>query len=46
MHFALHDLSNGLSPSAKAIEMNVPEPMEAKDGEANFYYPWLSFINR
>ena len=45
MHFALHNLSNAQVPGIDAVYLNVPEPLEARHGEAQILYPWRSFIN-
>jgi hypothetical protein len=46
MHFALQDLSNAQSPAYNAVDLNVPEPLEARDPKAFMSYPWRVFINK
>lgn len=45
MHFALTDISDAIQPSYLAIQLPVPEPMEARDKMAQERFPWFSFIN-
>ena len=46
MHFALHNLSNAQVPGLNSISLNVPEPLEARQAEAQILYPWRCFINQ
>lgn len=45
MHFALTDISDAFQPSYLAIQLPVPEPMEARDKMAQERFPWRSMIN-
>ncbi|THD24003.1 Transmembrane protein [Fasciola hepatica] len=44
-HFPLAELSNVQRPCLTAIDLNVPEPMEARDDMAQNLFPWRSLVN-
>ncbi|VDP73570.1 unnamed protein product [Echinostoma caproni] len=44
-HFPLAELSNVQRPCLFAIDLNVPEPLEARDVTAQNLFPWRSLIN-
>lgn len=46
MHFALDFLSNTQKESLASLYLAVPEPLEARDYDAQVLFPWRSFINR
>ncbi|KAG5450886.1 Coiled-coil domain-containing protein 162 [Clonorchis sinensis] len=45
-HFPLSELSDVQRPCLNAIELNVPEPLEARDDQAKALFPWRSLMNR
>lgn len=41
MHFALPAISNVIQPSLFLFYLQVPEPLDPDDTEAEEFYPWI-----
>ena len=46
MHFGFFDLSSAQRPSFMSVYLNVPEPLEARDPDAERLFPWRAFHNK